>query len=199
MKRKPIPFRFDRVRHEYIELATGLVLPHITGLLDAAGLIDDRWYTEESCERGTAVHNLTASFDLGGLDLASCVSPYRGYLLGYVDGITKLRALLGVKFLDIEVPMVHRILRFGGRPDRTMRLLKKALGILEVKTGDETDAHPIQTALQAILAADEYDLPAEAWLRYVAYVGAGGRCRIIQHKNPRDFVRAREIIREYAA
>jgi hypothetical protein len=77
-------FRFDAVNHEYIDPSSGSVFPHITGMLQQTGWIDDTWYTEESSARGRAVHRLTADFDLGALHVDSCVSRYRPYLLGHV-------------------------------------------------------------------------------------------------------------------
>ena len=59
-----VPFRFDALNHEYIALDTGEMLPHITGMLETAGLVDDLWFTEESSECGTCVHSLTAQYDL---------------------------------------------------------------------------------------------------------------------------------------
>src|SRR5574341_1863405 len=47
-----LPFRFDALNHEYLSVATGEVFPHITGMLEQTGWIDDRWYTEESSDRG---------------------------------------------------------------------------------------------------------------------------------------------------
>ncbi len=84
-------FRFSSETHEYTDLLTGQIVPHITGILQATGWINDEWYTEESCERGTAIHKLTADYDLGALDVASCVSPYRGYLLSHVAAMNIIR------------------------------------------------------------------------------------------------------------
>lgn len=183
-------FRFDPGPHEYIDTATGAVLPHITGMLEATGWIDDTWYTEESSDRGQAVHALTRDYDLDALDVATCHSPFRGYLLAHV----KATGIFRPQWIAIEEPQVHPRLRFGGRPDRVGRIYGAA-GVLEVKSGDPEKSHAIQTALQAILAADDFRLPADTLVRYALYLKDTGKFRLEQHKNKHDLDKARDIIR----
>lgn len=184
-------FRFNADAHEYIDLASGEVLPHITGMLERAGWIDDRWYTEESSARGTAVHRLTADYDLGALDVASCESIFRAYLLGHV----KCMSILKPKVLAVEEPMAHRTLRFGGRPDRDV-ITFGARGTLEIKSGGPERGHQIQTALQAILIADEAGLPPESLTRHALYLKPNGKFKLEEHKNRKDFDEAYRVIRE---
>jgi hypothetical protein len=189
----PVTFRFDALNHEYIDRHTGIVYPHITGMLEATGWIDDTWFTEESCERGTAVHRLTADYDLGALDVESCVSAFRGYLLSHVAAMTSLRAM-GLEVLSVEQPAVHPTLRFGGRPDRVI-VFAGAKGILEGKSGAPERSHQIQTALQAILVADDHQLPAHLMTRYCLYWKANGKYKLEIHRDRRDFDEAGRIIR----
>lgn len=190
-----LQFRFDRDIHAYFDLTTGDVFPHITGMLEAAGWIDDRWYTEESCERGQAVHDLTAEFDLGVLEVASCESPYRGYVLGHVEAMRIIRPT----FSKVEEPIVHPVFRFGGRPDRAASRFYGLKAVVEIKTGQAEKAHQIQTALQAILEADDFHLPAERVARFALYLQPNGRFKLVEHPNRADFDEARRIIRRYAA
>lgn len=186
------PFRFDETDHSYTT-TDGPVIS-ITGMLAVGGFIDDRWYTEESSERGKTVHKLTADYDLGAIGPRDASLPFRGYLAAHVT----LMGILKPTWLHVEVPAVHPTLKFAGRCDRVGYIYKLG-GVLEVKSGTEERAHPIQTALQAILAADTLGLPAEHLSRYAAYYQANGRYRLIEHKNPRDFVEARQLIARYAA
>jgi hypothetical protein len=188
-----LAFRFNAPKHEYIDLASGAALPHITGMMIRAGVIDDMWFTEESCVRGQVVHSLTADYDLGALDLASCVSPYRGYLLAHAEAI----GLLQPEFLAIEEPSVHPVHRFGGRPDREVRVAKR-IGVLEGKSGGPSKAHPIQTALQCILVAPKYNLPPELIQRFCLYLKPDGKWRLQEHGRRADFDEAYRIIREHA-
>lgn len=186
-----VRFRFDASDHTYYALDTGEELPHITGMLEAAGLIDDRWYTEESSERGRHVHDLTAEFDLGAIDPKSCTSRFKGYLQAWAT----VSGILRFDWTYVEEPRVHPFYRYGGRPDRVGRI-GQAHGVGEVKSGDPAKSHAIQTAIQCILVADELGLPAPSLVRYAVYVKADGSYKVMQHDNRRDFDKALEIIKE---
>lgn len=186
----PQPFRFDAAVHEYLNPATGEIYPHITGMLETTGWIDDSWYTEESSERGTAVHRLTADFDLGALDVKTCTSRFRNYLLAHVAAVNAVR----VKMLAVEEPLVHSRFHYGGRPDRDA-LVVNARAAWEIKSGAADRSHQIQTALQAILIAEEAGLPAKSILRFCCYVNAKGKFKIEEHRETtKDFAEAHRII-----
>lgn len=191
----PILFRFHPGAHEYVELETGQILPHITGMLRDAGLVDDLWFTEESSLRGQGVHKLTADYDLGALALEGCVSRHRPYLLAHAAAM----AILRPEILAVEEPLVHPTYRYGGRPDRIVRI-GGAMAVLEIKTTDAAAAsHRVQTALQAVLAAAQYDLPPEHWRRYVLYLKPSGKFRLLEHEERVDLTRARDIIQRTCA
>lgn len=188
------PFRFDAENHSYIALDTGEVIPSITQLIKAAGLVDDRYYTEESRHRGTVVHQLTADYDLGALDSSRVTSPYRGYLLAHVKAMDTIRPT----WEHIEVAAVHPTLRFAGRLDRAGTIYG-ASSLLDEKTGVPCPSHALQTALQAILAAPTFHLPPEALQRYTLYLKADGRFSLEHHTNTSsDLRKAREILKEFA-
>lgn len=188
-----IPFRFDAVNHEYIDLGTGVVLPHITGMLKRAGLVNDEWFTEESRIRGTNVHRLTADYDLGALDPAKCITQYRPYLLAHVAAMTILKAQ-GLDIHAVEEPMVHPGYRYGGRIDRDITLTGRR-GVLELKAAIPQKSHAVQTALQAMLLSAECGLPAESLGRWCLYLEKTGKFKLEEHRNPRDFSEAQRCIR----
>lgn len=188
-----VEFYFDAGPHEYT-LKSGRVLPHITGMLERTGWIDDRWYTEESSERGTHVHKLTADYDLGALSPEQCVSRYRGYLLAHVEAMKIIRP----EILEVETPRVHPGFLFGGRLDRVWKVYRQYT-VGELKSGAEEKAHRIQTALQAILVSAEYGLPPEAWARMCLYLTPKGRFKLVQHDRRADFDEAYRIIRQCCA
>jgi len=187
-------FRFEAADHTYTDLATGQHLPHITQLLERAGLVDDTWMTEESCERGLIVHALTSDFDLGALNPDTCVSRHRGYLLGHVACMQRLRPI----WQHVEVPFVHPTWRFGGRPDRIGMVLRRR-AVFEIKTAQPSRAHQVQTALQAILASARDPLPPRQWARYCEYLKPNGKYKLEEHRDPGDFDEAERILRACAA
>lgn len=187
-----VPCRFDARRHEYVDLRTGVVVRSITQLLKRAGLVDDKFYTRASRDRGTAVHDLCAAYDLGALDPDECDSEFRGYLRAHVKAIALLRPTM----LAVEEPVIHPTLGFAGRPDRVVKIAG-VVGVLELKSGPLTRAHPIQCAMQCILVADFLDLPAEYMQRHAWYLKRTGKVSIEGFTDRHDFTVARTIIREF--
>lgn len=189
-----VPFRFNAENHEYIDLATGQLLPHITGMLQAAGLIDSTWFTEESSIRGRAVHSLTAEYDLGALeDPESLVSRHKPYLLAHVAAMRILKP----EILAVEEPAVHQALRFAGRPDRLVRI-DGVCGVLEIKTTAGPDhAHEVQTAMQCILVNEQLELPAAMLRRWALYLKPTGRFKLLEHTRAHDYTEAYRLIREF--
>jgi hypothetical protein len=187
---RTLPFRFDALNHEYLSVDTGEVFPHITGMLEQTGWIDDRWYTEESSDRGTAVHKLTADYDLGALHVESCQSKHRGYLLAHVKAVSIAKP----KMLAVEEPLVHPVFRFGGRPDRDC-IAYALRSTWEIKSGAPERAHQVQTALQAILIGHVANLPPESIGRFCEYVGDKGKFKVERFVDRRDFDEARRVIR----
>lgn len=180
-------FRFDKVAHAYY--LDGRQIPSITQMLQMTGWVDDTYYTEASRIRGTAVHDLCTEFDLGALDPGESGSPYRGWLLAYAAAIRTLQPTWD----GIEIPGVHPLYRFGGRPDRVGRVFKLQT-ILEIKSGVQEKAHKIQLALQAILCQATRPLPPEHYQRLALYVKSTGKFRLEQHTDARDFTEARRVI-----
>jgi hypothetical protein len=190
---RPLEFGFIESEHAYVALDTGETLPSITQLLARAGLVDDRFFSEEASDRGTAVHRLCADHDLKALDVATCTSKFRGYLLAHIKAVS----IIQPTWLAVEEARVHPVLRFGGRPDRDM-IAYGQRGVWEIKSGVPSKAHSVQTAFQSLLVAVEANLPPESLLRLCCYVKDKGRYRVEEHKDRRDFDEAKRILREFA-
>lgn len=183
-------YRFDPVEHEYF--IDGEQVLSITQMLDNCCYIDDSFYTEECAERGTRVHRLTADYDMGAIEQpASVEDKWKGYLLAYVGA---MRSMGKPDWTAIEEALYSLVYRYGGRPDRVGKVWG-AVSVLDIKTGGTYDWHGIQTALQAILAAQEHRLPPTAIVRYGLNLKANGKFKLLEHKNVRDFDRAYEVIR----
>lgn len=195
----PVAFCYDHADHVYS--VAGMALPHITGMLQKVGLIDDTWFTEESSLRGTAVHDLTAAYDLGALDARSTVSKYRGYLLAHIAAMKILRPTM----LAIEEPDVHPRYRYGGRPDRVL-ISNRAHMVLEIKSGVvaseviwrgfRTSSQRVQTALQAILVSWRTGLPAHNYQRAALHLKDSGRYDLRWHRERTDVDAAMLVIKE---
>lgn len=190
-----IEFRFDHHTHTYTDVQTGEIFPHVTGMLQRTGWVDDTWLTEESCDRGHVVHQLTADYDLGAIEHPhSVTSEHKGYLLAHV----KAMELAQLTVLAVEEPIVDPVWRFGVRPDRTVDD-RGMVGPLEIKSGDPTKAHPIQTALQAIALEHKLKVPAELQQRLCLYLKPNGRFKLVEHRERSDFAAAREILQACCA
>lgn len=188
-----LQFRFEPITHRYTLLDGGAELPSITQLLKMARLVNDEFYTDESRERGTAVHDLTAAYDLGALTLDGCKSTFKPYLLAHAQAMTMLKP----EILAIEQPAVHPVYRYGGRADRILKL-SGLRGVWEIKSGAREKSHPIQTALQAMLDSVECGIPADGLWRWCCYVKPSGKFSVEVHDNKSDYDVAREILRDYA-
>lgn len=186
-----LPFRFDASSHTYTDLRTGEELCHITGMLEQTGWIDRRWYTEESSDRGVAIHKLTADYDLGALHVESCQSPFRGYLLGHVQAVSRACPT----WLAVEEPLVEPKWRFGGRPDRDC-IVYGMRSTWEIKSGQPERAHQVQLALQAILLGGLAGLPPESIGRFCEYVKDNGKFAVERFTDRRDVDEAYRVIRE---
>jgi hypothetical protein len=187
---KPLPFRFDHDEHKYYDLA-GAVLPNITAMLQQTGHVDPQYYTDESRERGRAVHSLTADVDLRAVDPKTLVSKYRGYVLAHVAAMARLKP----QMVAIEEPDVHPQYRFGGRPDRVAYVFK-VLSVLDEKSGGPEKWHAVQTALQAILKAWRFGLKPESIQRFTLYLDDAGGYKNKLHDKRRDFYEAYDVIRQ---
>ena len=160
-------------------------------MLQRTGWVDPLYYTEQSRLRGSIVHTLTASYDLGAIeDPESVSSEHKGYLLAHVAAMQ----VLGLEMLAVEEPVVHPVYRFGCRPDRVIDD-RGAVGVCEIKSGGEERSHPIQTALQAIALEERLKIPAELQQRLCVYLRPNGRYKVLQHRERSDFRAARDILR----
>jgi hypothetical protein len=59
------------------------VVPSVTEILKGAGLVDDRWFTEQCRWRGSAVHAMCHYDDEGDLDESTLDPALHGYLAAY--------------------------------------------------------------------------------------------------------------------
>ena len=137
---------FDPLLHEYRDGDT--IIPSVTQILKSAGMIDDRWFTAEARERGSAVHSLCQRYANGerrddlGRELAS---------LEYVNA-------LAAWFRDRRPYAIATEQMIEGKLDGrryagTFDLLAEVRGrrwLVDYKTGAGMKWHPAQIAAYAI-------------------------------------------------
>jgi len=182
-------FSYEAATHTYF--LDGQRIPGITEMLKKTGWVDDTHFTQGGRDRGTAVHDYAAQYDLGVLDLATVPRELRAWVLAYIE----LMERVPHSWDYVEVPFGHPTLSFGGTPDRVGKWLGVRT-VAEQKTGAPRPSDAIQTALQAILVAHTTDLPAPAWQRLVFYTKPNGRFVVERHPDKRDYDEAHRVLRE---
>lgn len=155
----------DRATHTYRPN-----LPSVTEILKGAGLIDDRFFTEESRQRGTYVHEACELLDKGTLDFSSLVPEWSGYVTSYALLVDAMRA--AGKWQGkvwIETPMKDPCGVYAGCQDRIFET-GPPKAVWDLKTGAPLAWHKWQ------LAAYVNMLPKPLqWERYGIHLHKNGR------------------------
>jgi len=139
---------FDPVLHEYRD--GEIIIESVTQILKRAGLIDDRWFSEEARDRGSAVHTLCerfahgARFDNAGRHLSS---------LQYVNAFARFVGDFGAYAIDTETIIYGEINghRYAGKYDLLAEIHGKRV-LIDLKTGVKAKWHHIQLAAYAMQA-----------------------------------------------
>lgn len=170
---------FDPAGHTYA--FEGKPLLNVTGVLAAAGLVDARWYTEESRMRGTYVHQAIELHHAG--DLSTLDPALQPYFAAYLDW----RRASGFDVHHCEVRVCDPALGFAGTadligvlPDRHLRPV-----LVDVKTGTLPPTVGPQTAAYA-LALRLADPMYVAMRRFALHLRGDGTYRFEPLTNARD-------------
>jgi len=162
---------FDADTHTYT--AGGVPLVSVTTAIKSAGLMGDTsFYTEESRDRGTAVHWVTERFDLGTLDCELIDEALAPYLAAY----ERFRQEHGPVWSHVETKTADLALHYAGTVDRAGRLTTCPHPVvLDIKSGGPAAWHRVQlSAYKRLLAAE---LPALI-TRYALYLSSEGTYRL---------------------
>lgn len=178
---------FNADPHEY--RIDGRIVNGHTGLLRKVGIIDERWFTEETRQRGDYAHRASALDDAGDLNEEE-LDPA---LWQYVNEWRRARAELKFKILAIEEHVFNIPYRYGATIDRRVMfppespVKVKGEAVLEIKTGAWANWHGIQLGLQALC----YDRPLG---RVTVYLPTTGKFKFEEWKDPRDLAVARAVV-----
>ena len=143
---------YDPIKHEY----DGGRSPSVTTVLKAAGYIDDRWFSEEARDRGSAVHTLCERyangerFDAKGRELAS---------LEYANAFAAWMRDTMAYAITTEC-IIHHTLNgrpYAGRFDLLAEIMRKRR-LTDLKTGAKAKWHKIQLAAYALARFDDDSL-----------------------------------------
>ncbi len=140
-------FEFREAEHTYwIE---GQRLPGFSEIAKAERWVDDSFYTEEARDRGSAVHDAGLLLLQGMLNFGALDKRWKGYLLSLADALGELE----IEPILVEIPLASRSFRFAGKFDLLARI-RKAIWLIDIKTGGPQDWHSLQLAAYHILLAE---------------------------------------------
>lgn len=130
---------FDDAEHRYFYV--GEEVPSVTKIISSVLMLK---YSPSSfsSDIGTMIHKMLADHDMGLL--ASVADTYEGFVTTWeavVEG-------LGVDFRGVEFPVVHPQAKYAGTVDR-LGVQDGKFIVLDIKTGKESDWHPVQVTAYA--------------------------------------------------
>ena len=134
--------RFDAERHLYF--VDDRLVPNVTRMISALNLVDTSFFTEESRERGSHVHQAVHLYIKGELDESSVHPPWRGHVAAAIKLLQDARADLSR--LQTEVRVYNARLGYCGTAD-VLGPIFDFETCLDWKSGAIGEATGIQTAL----------------------------------------------------
>ncbi len=163
---------FDAEKHEYRH--GGALVPSVTQIIDSHKLIDSTWFTDDSRDLGTYVHQATELDDRPDVDLDEATIHER--IRPYLEAWRQFRqdARIPARCIyAIEEKAYSEIYRFAGTIDRVVMLGCQET-VIDIKTGQPAKWHRLQTAAYNILR------PA-ATRRACVYLAGDGRYHVRVH------------------
>jgi hypothetical protein len=186
----PAGFVFNQKTHTY--MLGDRRIPSLTGVLTRMGFIESRWFSEQSRNKGTLIHEAIAMLAEGDLDWESVDKK----ILGKVRAADRFFCETKSKALVIERPMFHGGLWVATTPDLVLET-PRGLAVVDNKSGAELPWHPIQTAIQKMVAEDFLRMVIP--YRMSLYLKENGTYDFKEHADRRDITAAFNIIGAYHA
>lgn len=156
----------------------GIVVPGISEILKSVGMVDDRWFTEYSRDRGTGAHLACQFYDEGDLDESSVDPAIRPYL----EAWKKFRTESGFIPELIEKKLYHSGYCYAGTEDR-YGLFNASRDVVEIKTGMISAVTGLQLAAQELLLRDN---GFEVHRRFAVQIKADGKYKLTEYTDPWD-------------
>ena len=143
-------FEYDDDIHSYflVEGEIRTEFPSVTQLLKEYGLVDDTYYNEKACKRGSDVHMFTAR-----LDDTSNILTIPEDIRPYIDQYARFLSDINPQWTQIETPLISQKLGFGGTFDRLGYINDKYV-LVDIKTGTLPKWVGLQLTMYARLIID---------------------------------------------
>lgn len=165
---------FDADKHEYRE--NGRVLPSVTQILNATGLVDFSGIPSRTMElaqeRGTTVHLITELYDRGELDESTIDPELVGYFEAYKKFLADFRI---VRFIAIE-QIVSSPGLYAGTQDRLAVMADQKTIRYDIKTGQPHPTHGLQLTAYELADGDN-----KAELLIGVYLTADGTYKTVPY------------------
>jgi hypothetical protein len=144
---------FDAQTHRYS--LHGRTLCGVTAAIKSAGLIEDRWFSEQATVRGAYVHQALEYLDAGVLDDTTIDPQIAGYVEAYRRFLRDTS--LGPVLLN-EARLCDAVLGFAGTVDR-VRSIHDRHAVIDIKSGTPAPWHGVQLAAYADLVKVAFSWP----------------------------------------
>jgi len=140
--------------HIYRDSA-GRVVPGVTGIIRACGLMDSTGWSDYARDRGTAVHKAIELYERGTLDSRS-LSPV---VVPYLDNWIAFKNQTGYRCIETEKRVYHKLYRYAGTLDQIGEMQGRSC-VLDIKTGAYQRWWALQTASYngVVKCQDRYSL-----------------------------------------
>lgn len=171
-------FRFVEDPHGYF--LGDEELPSPSSVFQDLGLVDKRWFTRESRERGTAVHAGIHYALKGTLDWKTLHPDLHGYVKSGLRLVDRLKP----KIVRLETSLYHPKLRFAGTSDAEWEIGTTSY-IVDWKSGKAPKVARYQTAAYSLLAEDGRP---RNWKRVAVELQADGSdAKVVYYNDYADF------------
>lgn len=179
----PPTLRFEKEGHRYHLGERELI--SVTTVLAEAGLVDDRFYTEEAAQRGTYVHLALELLDQGKLSDEAIEPAYRPYILAY----QRFCELTWPVWSHLEHRLYDDVLGYAGTLDRAGVLTSNGQKfVIDIKTGSVPRWAGLQTAAYRRCLPEPH-----TWKRAALQLKADGTfslCECTERSDERTFLSA---------
>jgi len=164
------------IDEKHVYRLAGRIIPGVTSIIKACGLIDLQWATKRDMDRGTAVHRAVHLYELDDLDERSLDPVVPPYLAAW----KAFKAETGYVSATYEQMIYHPTYQYAGTLDQTGTLNGRTC-LIDLKTGACQPWWKWQGAA--------YNAIAKMQDRYSLELHDDGKWKLIPHTDKRDFQR----------